>query len=97
MHEWCVFLFIGNRDKSDEVDEVVANWADCARGTHQIARVETVGNVIAALRNPILCFDNAVLIPSYGFVRKFPTHVRTNTMQKKWRLSAASPLKKKEI
>jgi len=53
MHEWCVFLFIGNRDKSDEVDEVVANWADCARGTHQIARVETVGNVIAALRNPI--------------------------------------------
>ena len=48
-----MFLFIGNRDKSDEVDEVVANWADCARGTHQLARVETVVKDIAALRNPI--------------------------------------------
>ena len=30
-------------------------------------------------------------------LESFQNNVRTNTMQKKWRFSAASPLKKKEI
>jgi hypothetical protein len=41
-----MFLFLGTRDKCDDaMEEVDANWAECARGT-QLALVKTAANVI---------------------------------------------------
>ena len=53
-----MFLFLGTRDKCDDaMEEVDANWAECARGT-QLALVKTAANVIMDVGNITLSYSS---------------------------------------